>query len=151
METGGGGGEGLIFRCEYVLSGAQVAKPSVTLVHLHLNPLAYRAVDITFSSCLVNDTSRWGINQLGSLFGSIFLLFLTKVGRIHIHNGRGKSRPLALSECPRNYLTSLYSTFFKGNCLQLSSSVVQTLTAITIDYLLFLLLCYWSMTSNLCS
>ena len=78
MEGGGGGG-GLICRCncECVLSGAQVAKPLVTLVHLHLNPLAYKTV-ITFSSCLVNDTSRWGISQLESLFGSIFLLFSYK-------------------------------------------------------------------------
>ena len=55
---------GLICRCVKcgcVFSGVQVAKPLVTLVHLHLNPLAYKAV-ITFSSCLVNDTSRWGIS-----------------------------------------------------------------------------------------
>ena len=74
---------GLICRCVKcgcVFSGVQVAKPLVTLVHLHLNPLAYKAV-ITFSSCLVNDTSRWGISQLESLFGSIFLLFSYKSGQ----------------------------------------------------------------------
>ena len=27
------------------------------------------------SSCRINTTSRWGINQLGFSFGSIFLLF----------------------------------------------------------------------------
>ena len=57
--------------------GVSSAKPLVTLVHLHLNPLAYRAVDITFSSCLVNDTSRRGNQPAREFawfhFSSIFL------------------------------------------------------------------------------
>ena len=72
--VGGGGGICRCIKCECVWSGTQAAEPLVTLVHLHFNPLAYRAV-ITFSSCLVNDTSWQGFKQLESLFGSTFLLF----------------------------------------------------------------------------
>ena len=35
---------------------------------------------IKISSCQANDTSRWGIQQLGILFDSIFRLFSYKSG-----------------------------------------------------------------------
>ena len=41
---------------------------------------------IKISSCQANDTSRQEIQQLGILFGSIFLLFSYKSRRGHFHN-----------------------------------------------------------------
>ena len=40
------------------------------------------------SSCQANDTNRWEIQQLGILFGSIFLLFSYKSRRGHFHNSQ---------------------------------------------------------------
>ena len=43
------------------------------------------------SSCWVYVISRRRIVQIGSSFGSIFLLFPMKVATSHTHSGRGKS------------------------------------------------------------
>ena len=47
----------------------------------------YSAV-VKISSCQANGTSRWGIQQLGILFGSSVFLFYfpTKVDGGHVHN-----------------------------------------------------------------
>ena len=50
----------------------------------------HRAVT-KISSCWVYAISRKGIVQLGSLFGSIFLLFPMKVAVDHAHSSWGKS------------------------------------------------------------
>ena len=55
-----------------------------------------RAV-IKISSCRATGASRWGIQQLGILFGSIFLLISFKVARVTFIIGRENPRPLALN------------------------------------------------------
>ena len=50
----------------------------------------HRAV-VKISSCPVYVISRRGIVQLGSSFGSIFLLFPMRVVGAHAHSRRGKS------------------------------------------------------------
>lgn len=48
-----------------------------------------RAV-IKISHCQANDTSRRGIEQLGILLGSIFLLFSHRSRQGHVHNSQEK-------------------------------------------------------------
>ena len=69
--------------------------------------LKIRAV-AKISSCWVYAVSRREIAQLGSPFGSIFLLFPVRVAKSsHSHSSRGKSGPLALSYSPEKSVQSL--------------------------------------------
>ena len=75
------------------------------IIHLHVN----RAVT-KMSSCQVYAISRRGIEQLGSSFGYIFLLFPMKVAGGHAHSRH--PQPPALSDSPdvKEYLSSPLST-----------------------------------------
>ena len=69
-----------------------------------------RAV-IKISRCRANDAGRRGIQQLGILFGSIFLLFSYKSRRGHAHNSQGKSP----APGPRPLITALWISGRKGS------------------------------------
>ena len=60
------------------------------------------------SSCQVYAISRRGIVQLGSSFGSIFLLFPIRAAGNHPHSCQGNPRPLALSDSPGLTINKIY-------------------------------------------
>ena len=78
---------------------------------------ADHAKDVTkISHCRINTTSRWGIKQLGSSFGSIFLLFSNKSSRGGTLLVAGENpRSPALNDNPAMLILSYYHLIQKSN------------------------------------
>ena len=66
--------------CHDNIGGVLLVNNNAMMMMMMIRPV------IKISSCQANDTSRQEIQQLGILFGSIFLLFSYKSRRGHFHN-----------------------------------------------------------------
>ena len=68
--------------CHDNIGGVLLVNNNAMMMMMMIRPV------IKISSFQANDTSRQEIQQLGILFGSIFLLFSYKSRRGHFHNSR---------------------------------------------------------------